>query len=210
MPKLKKTLQLNIDHNDICKQIKIDSQGNFCLNDMAKFFPQKSIKAWKKNKATQELLRITSDFLNGANSTHLKVLSTKKGRHNSGTYAHEIIALDFAMWLDPMFKLKVILSYTQGKEDLQGWNIERTLSAKANKLQCEAIARAEKDPQSHHFACEARMINEIVFGYHERDIRDKATTEQLSLIYKLMNFNAGYIEQGLSFEKRKALLQKIS
>ncbi|EDM25480.1 hypothetical protein LNTAR_25465 [Lentisphaera araneosa HTCC2155] len=207
--KLKKTFELNIQHNEIHHQIRVDEKGRFCLTDMARYFPRKSLKQWLKNQSTKELLTITEDFLNGVDLPHLKVLSTKKGRHNSGTYAHEIIAMDFAMWLDPRFKLKVILSYTEGKDALKGWNIDRQLSARANKVQCEAIEEVKESPKPYHYSNEAKMINKIVFGYHEKNIRDQATSEQLEEVYKLMNFNACLMKQGLSYQKRKETLNDI-
>ena len=157
--RLKKTIELNIDHNEIQNQIRIDSENRFCLNDMAKFFPKKSLKQWLRNKSTKELIDITQDFLNGSDLTHLKIVSTKKGRHNSGTYAQEIIAMDFAMWLDPMFKLKVIMNYTQGKDALKEWNIDRRLSARVHQLQSEAIEHTKEDPKPYHYMNEAIMIN---------------------------------------------------
>ena len=208
--RLKKTIELNIDHNEIQNQIRIDSENRFCLNDMAKFFPKKSLKQWLRNKSTKELIDITQDFLNGSDLTHLKIVSTKKGRHNSGTYAQEIIAMDFAMWLDPMFKLKVIMNYTQGKDALKEWNIDRRLSARVHQLQSEAIEHTKEDPKPYHYMNEAIMINIIVFGRHEKEIRDTATPKQLAHLYKLMTVNSVYIEQGISYQERKALLSEIA
>ncbi len=39
----------------------------------------------------------------------------QKGKHNSGTYAHEDIAFEFASWISPEFKLYLIPEFQRLK-----------------------------------------------------------------------------------------------
>jgi hypothetical protein len=40
----------------------------------------------------------------------------QKGKHNSGTYAHEDIAFEFASWISPEFKLYLIPEFQRLKK----------------------------------------------------------------------------------------------
>lgn len=65
-------------------------------------------------------------------------INSKAGRYNSGTYAHVDIALEFASWLSPEFKLYLITEFQRIKKEeavrnneLADWGNYRWL-AKAN------------------------------------------------------------------------------
>lgn len=49
-------------------------------------------------------------------STKAKGITSKAGRYG-GTYAHSDIALEFASWLSPEFKLYIIQDYKRLKND---------------------------------------------------------------------------------------------
>ena len=49
------------------------------------------------------------------NETGAIGLVTKTGRHDSGTYAHEDIALEFASWISPEFKIFFIKEFRRLK-----------------------------------------------------------------------------------------------
>jgi len=62
-------------------------------------------------------------------STKAKGIVSKAGRHG-GTYAHSDIALEFASWLSPEFKLYIIQDYKRLKNDETSklsltWNLHR-------------------------------------------------------------------------------------
>lgn len=59
-------------------------------------------------------------------------LTAKAGRYG-GTYAHKDIALQFCMWISPVFQLYVIREYQRLKAQEQNpllgeWNVKRVLS----------------------------------------------------------------------------------
>lgn len=62
-------------------------------------------------------------------STKAKGIVSKAGRYG-GTYAHSDIALEFASWLSPEFKLYIIQDYKRLKNDETSklsltWNLHR-------------------------------------------------------------------------------------
>lgn len=199
--KLKKILEIVIDHNSKNHKIRIDKNGFICLTDMAKFFPRKRLNKWMELKSTKELILLTDTPDSGYRS-----IITKKGGIGQGTFSCEDLAIDFAMWLDPVFKLKVLRSYRQQGDFIQDWNRSRIASSLANKLITEAIEQVKEDPKPHHYSNEAKMINKIVFGRHEKDIRDLASNNELELLNKLQSYNAAYIEIGIPYQERKETL----
>ena len=57
-------------------------------------------------------------------------LITKSGRYGGGIYGHSDIALEFASWLSPEFKLYIIKDYKRLKADENSrlslnWNLNR-------------------------------------------------------------------------------------
>ena len=57
---------------------------------------------------------------------------SKSGRYDSGTYAHSDIALEFASWLSPEFKLYVIREFQRLKKSEAynnkiDWHVNRLL-----------------------------------------------------------------------------------
>lgn len=62
-----------------------------------------------------------------------KGIITKSGRYGGGIFAHSDIALEFASWLSPEFKLYIIKDYKRLKSDENSrlslnWNLNRELS----------------------------------------------------------------------------------
>lgn len=66
----------------------------------------KEIKKFFENNATQEFVTalISEESLKGQNSAYLK----SRGKYNGGTWMHPLLFIDFAMWLNPTFKVKVL------------------------------------------------------------------------------------------------------
>ena len=68
---------------------------------------------------------------------------SKSGRYG-GTYAHKDIALEFASWISPEFKLYIIKDYQRLKNEESnlkaiGWNVKRELAKTNYKIHTEAI-----------------------------------------------------------------------
>ena len=150
-------------------------------------------------------------------------LLSKKGRYG-GTYGHIDIALEFASWLDPSFKVFFIKDYQRLKTEEakrlnSNWTFSRFLSKVNYQIHTEAIKeniipRIEKSEQ-YVFANEADMLNLVVFGmtakewreaYPEQarsgNIRDFATQEQLVVLANMEAINAMLVDVGASQDAR--------
>lgn len=207
---LKKALELQVSYYGSNGTVRVDEHGYICLNDLASFFPNKEIKEWLKNKSTAELLEKVNEFLNRGNFPQLKTsLISKRGRHKSGTFAHELVAMDFAAWLSVEFKLHIYQSFINGTQRKENWNIKRILAANNYKMMAEAIKNDHEKPMPYHYSNEALMLNEIVFGLRDAHIRDLATEEQLDKISALEQHNATMILLGMDYQSRKEKLTQL-
>lgn len=207
---LKKAVELQVMHYGQDGTIRVDANGYLCLNDLQSYYPNKDLGEWMKNKSTKELIDKVGDFLNTGNSTELKPsVIAKRGRHHSGTWAHELVAMDFAAWLSVEFKIQVYQAFINGTQRKENWNIKRILAANNFKLMTDAIKADHDTPKPYHFSNEALMLNEIVFGVRDGNVRDTATEEQLDYMAILEGYNAGFIEAGMDYQTRKKTLSDI-
>lgn len=201
---LKRALELRTEYAGTAGVIRVDGDDFICLNEMAAFFPSKDIKEWQKNKATQEWVDIVSAREIGGNPP----IIAKRGK-GGGTWAHHMVAFEFATWLSPEFKYTVYKAYIEGKQGKQNWNIKRIMAANNYKLMCKAIEGSHDPAKHYHYSNEARMLNNIVFGEHEGNPRDNASESQLDAISWLESRNGAYIEAGMEYQARKELLIKL-
>lgn len=207
--KLDEALTLRMSFNDLQGEIRVDENGYICLNDLAQYFPHKKIKEWMKNKSANEFIDTVDAFLNGGNSPYLKSIVSKRGKYNGGTYAHELIAMEFCTWLSPEFKLKVFLEYTEGRQHKKGWNIKRHLASFNYKMMSKSVENAHDPAKGYHYSNEAKMLNKIVFGEHKPGIRDEATEQQLDDIAWIEGKNSAYIDIDMDYQKRKEVLKDL-
>lgn len=218
---LKKALELRVKYG-IEDVVKVDKDGYVCLTDMVKFFPGKRLDVWLNANPTKAFINTLQEFLNttyrcslkiGSVSTlaDKKVLITKRGKYYGGTFAHYDLAMEFAMWLSPEFKLKVIQSYRLGTQRKEDWNIKRIMAAENYKLQCEAIDSSGENEKmhGHGYSNNAKMLNKFVFGKHENDIRDIASSEELDQLSYLESRNGSMIEMGFEYHERKEMLKNL-
>lgn len=206
--KLAKAFEISLDylgHND---PIRIDEGGYICLTDMVKYFPKKRLDNWMVLKSTKDFMEVVLNTLNPSdlNNETFTVLKRKRGKYDGGTYAHELIALEFATWLSPEFKLKVYSEYQNGTQQKENWNIKRILASFNYKIMSKDIEQDHEEPKGYHYSNEARMINRIVFGKPDKELRDTATEKELDLIAKLEGHNATLIGIGLDYQDRKVKL----
>lgn len=145
-----------------------------------------------------------------------------------GIYAHVDLAFEFAMWIEPKFKVKLIRDYKRLRsEEAQRqrleWNAGRELARLNYPIQTAAIKEVsgslkEKD-RGGAYANEADLINELVFGMTAKqwrtqnpnakgNLRDNATTLQNVLIANLENLNAYLLKNGASYEARRKVMAK--
>lgn len=146
---------------------------------------RKGIDEFLRNKATKEFI---DTLENDENLNTRNIVLSRKGK-NGGTWVHPYLFIDFAMWLNPKFKLQVIkfvhdqlIEYRQSAGDLY---IGLTSSAARFK--------------NVNYSDIARALNWIVFNRHEKGIRQMATPLQLKEmvdIQKQLEFaiDMGYIK----------------
>lgn len=125
----------------------------------------------------------------------IKVIETKRGV-NGGTWVHPYLFLDFAMWLNPKFKLWA-MSVIEDKL------IELRNEAGDRFKEMNQALKASGATSPREYAMEAKMINEIVFDGKTKEQRNKANEQELDLLNKLQKYNAHLINLGKSPSLRK-------
>ena len=166
---------------------------------------KKEIKDYLENKSTQEFLNALKkeENLNGENSPYL----TSRGKYSGGTWMHPIMFIDFAMWLNPTFKVKVIkFVYDQ----MIQYRNEAGDAYKELSSSVQSIVSKSFMPIAMQKVGEA--INWVVFNNHEKMIRNKKGEEAvLRELYELerkvaANINDGFIcsfESLINYLRRK-------
>ena len=230
------------------------------LTDIAKYKneddPRFVIQNWMRNRNTLEFIGLW-EILNNENfnrvqfdtfkmeaglnrftmtpqkwieSTKAKGIVSKAGRYG-GTYAHSDIALEFASWLSPEFKLYIIQDYKRLKNDETSklsltWNLHREISKINYKIHTDAIKTyILKDLTEHQlcfkYASEADMLNVALFDKTAKEwreenkdlkgnMRDYASLNELLVLANMESFNTILIEKGLEQKERMIELRKLA
>ena len=159
-------------------------------------------------------------------------LLTKSGRYGGGIYAHMDIALEFASWLSPEFKLYIIKDYKRLKTDetsrlSQAWNLNCEISKLNYKIHTDAIKEMlilpelTAEQKAFVYADEADLLNVVLFGMTAKEwrdqnkekkgnIRDFASIKQLLVLSNMESYNAILIHQGQVQEQRMVLLREFA
>ena len=236
--------------------INVNGNEYICLTDMLRakdgdFF----ITDWLRNRNTLEYIGIWEKVYNpnfnygefaiiksqaGLNSFKISVkefvartnaisLQAKAGRYG-GTYAHQDIAFEFAMWISPEFKIYIVKEFQRIKGEEQkrlGWTAKRELSKINYRIHTDAIKqnliphKVTKQQASIIYANEADVLNVAMFGKTAKqwreanpelkgNIRDYASINELICLSNMENLNAVFIEQGLSQSERLIKLNQIA
>jgi hypothetical protein len=236
--------------------IKMADADYICLTDMIKakdgdFF----VTDWLRNRNTLEYIGIweqvnNPDFNYGefatirnksglnnfkisvkefAEKTNAISLQAKAGRYG-GTYAHKDIAMEFAMWISPEFKIYLVLEFQRLKEDEQkqiGWTAKRELTKLNYHIHTDAIKQnlipAELTPiqTSVIYASEADVLNVAMFGITAKqwrdanpdlkgNIRDYANINELICLANMENLNAVFISDKMPQTERLLKLNQIA
>ncbi|MDE9495696.1 KilA-N domain-containing protein [Xenorhabdus bovienii] len=117
----KKSDKVNIANNNLPViagvEITTDSEGRFNLNALHKASGGDNAKRpslWLSNKQAQEL----AEELSRNSCLGQEVIKTVRGGINPGTFAHELLAVEYAGWISPKFRLQVnqtFIDYRSGK-----------------------------------------------------------------------------------------------
>lgn len=161
-----------------------------------------------------------------------KGIITKSGRYGGGIFAHSDIALEFASWLSPEFKLYIIKDYKRLKSDENSrlslnWNLNRELSKLNYKIHTDAIKENLIIPEltpaqkSFVYADEADLLNVALFGMTAKEwrkgnsgkkgnIRDYTDLHHLLVLANLESYNAILIEQNIEQPQRLEMLRETA
>ncbi len=230
------------------------------LTDIAKYKntddPRFVIQNWMRNRNTLEFIglwevlnnpnfnRVQFDtFRNEAGlnrftmtpgkwieSTDSIGIVSKSGRYG-GTYAHYDIAMEFASWLSPEFKLYIIQDYKRLKEDETSklsltWNLHREISKINYKIHTDAIKEyllkdLTNEQLSYKYASEADMLNVALFNKRAKqwreenpelkgNMRDYASLNELLVLANMESYNAILIGKGVNQKERMIELRKLA
>ena len=219
--------------------------------------PKDVVKNWMRTRSTVEFLGLWEQLNNplfkgvefdsflfeaGSNAftlspqkwieaTNAKGIVSKSGK-NGGTFAHKDIALEFASWVNPIFKLYLIKELQRLKQDENQrhqleWNLQRTISKINYRIHTDAIKEnlippeVTKQQASNVYANEADLLNVALFGVTAKEwrdsnpdkqgnIRDDTNLEQLVVLSNMESINALLIAQGLSQNERLIQLNKVA
>ncbi len=251
------TTIMNVNENEI-RVMRIDNEDYISLTDLAKYKnstdPSDVIKKWLSNYDTIEFLGLWEELSNeDFNSAEFSLIKTEapkktftmspsqwcarvnakgmtysKGKYSVGTFAHSDIALEFASWIDNLFKLYLIkefkrLKYNESYQNKIEWSVRRSLSKTNYKIHTESIKEnivpkiTEKQKQI-AYATEADVINVALFGMtakewkeknpnSEGNIRDYADILHLIVLSNLEVLNASMIDNNISQSER---LEKLN
>ena len=153
------------------------------------------------------------------------------GKYSKGTFAHPDIALEFASWIDPAFKLYLIkeferLKHNETYQDRIEWSVRRSLSKTNYRIHTDSIKEnivpTLTDKQKLFiYANEADVINVALFGMtakewrennpdKEGNIRDYTDILHLVVLSNLEVLNASMIENNISQKDRLEKLNKTA
>ncbi len=248
-------MKITVQNTEI-NVVKVNGDDYICLTDMLRakdgdFF----ITDWLRNRNTLEYIGIWEKVYNpnfnygefatirnqsGLNSFKISVkefvsrtnaicLQAKAGRYG-GTYAHQDIAFEFAMWISPEFKIYIVKEFQRLKTEEQrllGWSAKRELLKINYRIHTDAIqqnlipAEVTAAQASIIYANEADVLNVAMFGMTAKqwreanpelkgNIRDYASINELICLSNMENLNAVFIEQGMAQGERLVKLNEIA
>ena len=155
---------------------------------------------------------------------------SKSGR-GGGTFAHPDIAMEFASWISPEFKLYIIQDYKRLKGDENSklslsWNLNREISKINYKIHTDAIKEyllkdLSDEQLSYKYASEADMLNVALFNKRAKqwreenpdlkgNMRDYASLNELLVLANMESYNAILIGKGMDQKERMIELRKIA
>ena len=236
--------------------VKIHNEDYICITDMlsakdGQFF----VSDWMRNRNTLEFLGIWEMVNNptfnygefaivkmksGLNNFKLSVkeysskfngigIVSKSGRYG-GTYAHKDIALEFAMWISPEFKVYLIQEFQRLKkieEKEINWSVRRELAKINYHIHTQAIKDfivpklLSKEQVNTIYANEADLLNVALFGITAREwrelnpnlqgnIRDYSSMNELICLSNLENINSLLIQEKLEQKERLVKLNQLA
>ena len=242
--------------------LRIDNKEFISLTDLARYAnpeePKIPIYAWMRNKDVLAYLGLWEQLNNenfkghefetfeneaGKNSFYMSpqkwiketnaVGIISKSGNNGGTYARSDIALEFASWLSPEFKLYVIQEFERLKKNEAyqnkiDWHANRVLAKVSYVVHTDAIKSIivptlTENQKKFVYAEEADVLNVALFGMTAKEwresnteiadkgnIRDYTDLLHLVILNNLENINAELIEMKIPQNERLVRLNNIA
>ena len=251
------TAVMNVNKNEI-RVMRIDNEDYISLTDLAKYKnptdPSDVIKKWLSNYDTIEFLglweKLSNEDFNSAEFSlikneapkksftmspsqwctrvNAKGLTYSKGKYSIGTFAHSDIALEFASWIDNLFKLYLIkefkrLKYNESYQEKIEWSVRRSLSKTNYRIHTDNIKenivpKLTEKQKKYVYENEADVINVALFGMTAKEWRDKnpdldgnirdyTDIVHLVVLSNLEVLNASMIENNVNQKQR---LEKLN
>ena len=234
--------------------LRIDNKEFISLTDLARYAnpdePKIPIYAWMRNKDVIAYLGLWEQLNNenfkghefetfenqaGKNSFYMSpqkwiketnaVGIISKSGNNGGTYARSDIALEFASWLSPEFKLYLIKEFERLKSNEMyqqkiEWHANRLLSKLNYVVHTDAVKNyivptLTEEQKKFVYAEEADVLNVALFGMTAKEwrqenpelakkgnIRDYTDLLHLVILNNLENTNAEFIKLGMLQSER--------
>nr|DAM07176.1 MAG TPA: KilA protein [Caudoviricetes sp.] len=204
-----KTNQIMIRQMGEFKVIQRTKDAFFNATDLLKHWnkysgQQKQMVHYTDNSSTKEFIRalISEEMFKERNS----VLIQSRGK-NGGTWMHPLLFIDFAMWLNPTFKVKVLKFVYDEMIKF------RNLAGDAYPAMCRAVCSIlPGDIFPKKIKDLAKSLNIIVYGKHELEMRNKIGDEaKIRELYELELQIAQWIELGFikDYKGLKETLNKV-
>ena len=191
-------------------------------------FKLAEFREFKNDSASQSFTMSPSRWINLTNAIGF---ISKRGKYDSGTFAHPDIALEFASWIDPAFKLYLIKEFERLKnnENYQNeveWSVRRMLSKTnyrihTNSIKENIVPKLTEKQKQYVYADEADVINVALFGKTAKEwrdenpglkgnIRDYTDILHLVVLSNLEVLNANMIENNIKQRERLIKLNNIA
>lgn len=181
--------------------------------------------AFKNEYGRNSFVMTPTKWIKHTNAIGIK---TKSGKYGGGTFAHKDIALEFASWISPEVKLYIIKEFQrlkiQESEQLE-WQGKRMVTKLNYLIHTDAIKEylvivdLKPEQLNYIYASEADMLNVALFGMKakewrennpekEGNIRDYASTIELTILSNLEYHNSILIKDGMPQKERLIILNK--
>ena len=253
--------EINVMNNRV-SILRINDNDYSSLTDLARYVnseePKIPIQTWMRNKNVVSFLGLWEKIHNanfkgiefttfeneaGKNSFYLSpqkwiketnaIGIISKSGNNGGTYARSDIALEFASWLSPEFKLYLITEFERLKkneayQNKLEWHANRIL-AKANyiihtdAIKNNIVPNLTDKQKNFIYAEEADVLNVALFGMTAKEwkarnpeladngnIRDYTDLLHLIILNNLENINATLIKKGITQKERLITLNEMA
>ena len=135
---------------------------------------QKQIGHYLENSATKEFIQALTEEQDSSYRNSVMIKSKANKGKNAGTWMDPLLFLDFAMWLNPAFKVKVLkFVYDElVRYRCDAGDSYREMAGAVKKVFPESLLPSAIQNI-------AKALNHIVFGSHESDIRNRKGEENL-------------------------------